>query len=222
MNDYNKKGLVALLTRHFTQAGYVVQEAVNDADTLIVQTALQIANKNTVTVVADDTDILVLLVSHYQSDMADVFMLSEIARSRSAKVCLIPVRAVKEHIGQKAALQILAIHALSGCDTTSAVFGHGKGTVFRQIVQSPDSLQLTDILGCAEATHEAVFEAGKRLLIMLYGGSSSDSLNHMRYTTYMHMLATSRKRPRPERLPPTERAAYFHILRVHLHIVQWK
>jgi hypothetical protein len=42
-NDYNKKGLVHLLPVHLSQAGYVVTEALNDADTLIVQTALKIA-----------------------------------------------------------------------------------------------------------------------------------------------------------------------------------
>ena len=38
----------------------------------------------------------------------------------------------------------------------------------------------------------------------------------------MNQLATSSLRPRPERLPPYERAAHFHACRVHLQVVQWK
>jgi hypothetical protein len=62
---------------------------------------------------------------------------------------------------------------------------------------------------------------GYKLLQMLYGGTARDNLNHMRNVTYMHLAVTSTKRPRPERLPPTERAANFLLLRVHLQVVQW-
>jgi len=39
---------------------------------------------------------------------------------------------------------------------------------------------------------------------MLYSGKQSDALNHLRYVTYMHLIARSSTRPRPERLPPTD------------------
>ena len=35
------------------------------------------------------------------------------------------------------------------------------------------------------------------------------------------MLSSGKQQPRPERLPPTENAAKFHIYRVHLQVVQW-
>ena len=38
----------------------------------------------------------------------------------------------------------------------------------------------------------------------------------------MEYIATSKVQMQPERLPPTERAAYFHIFRVHLQIFIWK
>jgi hypothetical protein len=76
-------------------------------------------------------------------------------------------------------------------------------------------------VGNVDATPDDVAQAGYKLLQMLYGGTAGGNLNHMRYVAYMHLVATSTKRPRLERLPPTERAAYFHILRVHLQVVQW-
>jgi hypothetical protein len=154
--------------------------------------------------------------------MADIFMLSEAKRSRSAKTSLIPVRVVRQKIGDQAVKQLLAVHAISGCDTTSALFSHGKGSVFRKNVQSSETVPLMDVLSFQEATHDAVAEAGAKLLLLLYGGSQSGSLNHLRYVTYMRLVSTSNRRPRPEKLPPTDRAAYFHSLRVHLQIVQGK
>ena len=72
------------------------------------------------------------------------------------------------------------------------------------------------------ATQNEVVPAGLQLLVMLYGGKEGDTPDHLRYTVYMNQIATGKTRPRPERLPPTERAAAVHILRAHLQIVQWK
>jgi len=44
----------------------------------------------------------------------------------------------------------------------------------------------------------------------------------LRYIRYMQLVANSVTRPRPERLPPTERAAYYHLMRVHLQVMQWQ
>ena len=57
---------------------------------------------------------------------------------------------------------------------------------------------------------------------MMYGGKAGQTLNALRYSTYMTMCAISSAKPLPERLPPTERAAYFHCLRVHYQVLQWK
>jgi len=59
------------------------------------------------------------------------------------------------------------------------------------------------------------------ILKMLYRGPQSNSLNDMRYSIYCKMAAVSLSKPQPERLPPTERAAFYHILRVHLQVITW-
>ena len=110
------------------------------------------ANNIPVTVVADDTDVLVMLVHHFRPEMADICMLSEIIRKRTPHTAVTPVRAVRDAIGHAAADQLLVIHALSGCDTTSALFSHGKAGVFRLLVKSADSSKLTDIVGSPDAS----------------------------------------------------------------------
>ena len=60
-NESNKKSLVDFIVQQFLTAGYAVEQAKNDADTLIVRIALDIAKHEPVTVIANDTDVLVYL-----------------------------------------------------------------------------------------------------------------------------------------------------------------
>ena len=64
-NENNKSQFISLLSKYLRLDGYVVYTADGDADTMIVTCALQYASQgNDVNVVADDTDVLVLLMYH--------------------------------------------------------------------------------------------------------------------------------------------------------------
>lgn len=87
---------------------------------------LQKAKESTVQVFADDTDIVVLLMHHWKSEMFDIVFSSE----RSGKSW-----SIKNSCGDLPSdfSKILPfIHAFSGCDTTSAVFGLGKPSMFKK------------------------------------------------------------------------------------------
>ena len=60
------------VTQH-ADDGQVVHQSTGDADTMIIQCALQYAIKSEVNVIADDTDILVLLMYHWKQNMAFSF-----------------------------------------------------------------------------------------------------------------------------------------------------
>jgi len=87
---------------------------------------------------------------------------------------------------------------------------------------SSSALDLSETVSDVGSHQESVSAAGLKLNSMIYGGKPDESLNHLRYVAYMNQLATSFLRPRPERLPPSGRAAHFHVCRVHLQVVQWK
>ena len=63
-----------------------------------------------------------------------------------------------------------------------------------------------------------ISEAGLSLFAVCYGGNAGDSVNHLCYEKYMDIITTSTSKVEPQRLPPTERAAYFHCLRVHYQV----
>ena len=56
----------------------------------------------------------------------------------------------------------------------------------------------------------------------MYARKHSANLDYLRYVKYMEYAATSTKTLQPERLPPTERAAFVHSIHVHLLVMIWK
>lgn len=55
-----------------------------------------------------------------------------------------------------------------------------------------------------------------------YKGNDGQDLLELRHNTFMRFAATATTAIKPQSLPPTERAAYFHSLRVHLQVIEWK
>ena len=90
----NKSKFIRFLIGHLSGHGYVVSQSSNDADTFIVEHALQSAKSgNPTVVVADDTDIIVLLMHQYQMNtMEDVFFQSEATRRSKSGLRIISTR----------------------------------------------------------------------------------------------------------------------------------
>ncbi len=220
-NVHNKSLFISFLKLYLEESDIRVKQADNDADTLIVSTTLAFASEQeVVTVICDDTDVLVLLVHHFKSDMADVYIRSDPKRGQKVGLKLYSIRDVQVSLGIEVFPHILSIHAWSGCDTTSAIFSKGKTMTMRKILESTQAKQLLKTIGSYNVSPQLVGEAGIQLFAFMYGGSPSVSLGHHRYTCYMKMSASGKKLE-PERMPPTERAAHFHSLRVHAQIIDW-
>jgi len=220
-NEENKGAFLKLLTDQFLSNGHDVQQAPSDADTLIVRVALAAAaGGQHVTVVADDTDVLVLLVYHWIPSMAEVFMKREPRRNYNGATISIPL--VRKLVGDAVVRRLLVIHALSGCDTTTAIFGHGKLSAFKKLSGS-ELGHLCDVVGSAKSSQNEVGNAGCQLLVALYSGNVvEDTLDKMRFTSYMKLCSSSKTAILPEHLPPTQRSAYFHCLRAHMQVVEWQ
>ena len=116
---------------------------------------------------------------------------------------------------------LLFTHAWTGCDTTSATFGHGKANLLKKIQVSEEVQQIAHLMGDFSVTPEEVGRAGIHLFLILFGGKDGDSLNSLRYVKFLEMVSAS-KVVDPHKLPPTERAAHFHSLMVHLQVMLWK
>lgn len=125
-------------------------------------------------------------------------------------------------VGDAVAKSLLVVHAISGCDTTSALFGHGKKGVLKVLTKSKEIMSLAQRFGADDVTNDEAIDLGKQLLAVIYGGKPTDNLNGMRHNIYCHLTSTATRAVQPERLPPTENSAKFHSLRTHLQVLQWK
>ena len=100
-----------------------------EADVIIIQQVVYLASagKSNIHVLADDTDVFVLLLHHYHT------------KELTCKLMMIGTSPGRKRINTPATLEehshiigdLLAAHALSGCDTTSTLYGIGKCTVLR-------------------------------------------------------------------------------------------
>lgn len=100
-----------------------------------------------------------------------------------------------------------------GFDTTSAIFGLGKGTIFSNINTNVVLHDHCNTLQSASSSAKDVCSAGVSLILSLYGGKDNDFLADMHYEAYSRFAS--------ERLPPSEGAAWMYIMCVHYKAVIW-
>ena len=112
----------------------------------------------------------------------------------------------------------IVIHAFSGCDTTSGIFEKSNTSILKLIEKSPEAQARATKFLVKGISQEEVGNAGIELFVLLYGGKIGDSLQILRYASYMKMAASATK-VNPSKLPPTERTAYFHSLRAYLQVI---
>ena len=221
-NQHNKEQLINLLSARLQKCGYETVECTGDADIFIVKKPYEYANEDLdVVVSAEDTDILVLLVYHWNQDLSKVYFNTEWKdRKSSAKLLkFYDVGALTDNMPLRE--HILFAHAWSGCDTTSATCRKGK-TKIAQLLKSLDVQKLAEKFGNFTSEQSQIGHAGCEIFKNMYGGKLHDTLTTLRHAKFMESVTTTLSPLEPSLLPPTQRAAYYHSLRVHLQVCQWK
>ena len=163
-NPKNKQKFIDVLSEHLRVEGISIEKSQKDADLLIVQCALDKAMEKNAIIIGDDTDILVLAL-HYISKLNppnNVYMFRQISNT------YVDLKSVLSTISKPVMDQILSIHALSGCDTVSQLFGAGKDKLFKQMCKNPENL--SDIMAFSQSPYEekSVKDGGLKIIARLY------------------------------------------------------
>ena len=121
------------------------------------------------------------------------------------------------------------------CLLKSQSVAHGKMHVLKAVKGDDGMRTLGKITSCEEKTVMEVGDVGIRLFCHLYGGHETDSLTTLRHTRCMAMMARCMAMMarcmammarcnclEPQKLPPSERARYFHSLHLHFQVVCWQ
>ena len=120
----NKAKFIVHLASEFSYKHIIVIEAPEDADVVIVQTAIETAKTFKTVVVADDTDILVLLLCHTTSDCSHIYFSPECKQGLPNTAGTI--REMQQDLCPEVCSLLPFCHALLGCDTTGHVYDIGK------------------------------------------------------------------------------------------------
>ena len=178
-----------------------------EADTRLVLHAVH-SQFDTVVVQSRDTDVLVLLVSHFPSAQCErLWMLSGTAKKQQ----YIPIDTVFNTLSQGVATKLLAYHALTGCDTTSFFVNHGKKSSWKAFMKHH---QLLENLGVGELTDETI-QTSETFVCRMYGVHNADSVDAARHVLFS-------KTAKAEGMCPTSDALRFHLMRVHYQTMIWR
>ena len=146
---------------------------------------------NTV-LVGEDTDLLIILLHHANMDDKELYFKPE-PKSNARNVRLWNIKKSKEKLGSCIISKLLFIHAITGCDTTSRLFGIGKAASLAKIQCSGEFSKAADAFMQDKANKEGIMKAGENALVILYNGNSGDGLNALRYRRFQEKVMKSFK-----------------------------
>ena len=216
----NKEQLIALIGDQLKKVGCTVIQAEGDADVVIVKTAINSTTLHSTTLIGEDTDLLILLLHYCLQDGKPLYFRSDKQSRSNMKVY--DIRQMKRLLGSRLCSQLLFLHAFTGCDSTSRIYGIGKKSAFQTLAQNDKILQLcADTFTSRGMSTTEIEKTGIQVMTIIFGGENTSSLTDMRYKMFMKKVVCAKSFVTPERLPPTESATKFHCLRVYYQVMVW-
>lgn len=161
-NEKNKDRLISMLCEKLQTAGFIIKQAVEDADTLIINTAIDaLKDYDSVVIVGEDVDLLVILTALASSKSSIYFMKPSKGKTDQK------IYSSTSFQYPDIADHILFLHAFTGCDTTSTFFRQGK-IKFIKLFQRDDNLQnISKCFGDPDAHPDFIDITGQKCILAL-------------------------------------------------------
>lgn len=222
-NKDNKHRFIGLLRDHLERQGIHTDQATADADLLIVQTAVAASEHTSIPtiLVGDDTDLLVLLCFHGKSTTSNLYFRPEPKHGAKHQPKCWSIALLRRTVGPDIYNNVLFMHAILGCDTTSGIYGIGKRAALKLLSSSAPFRRNAQVFADAQSSKADIISAGEDALVALYKGRPGDKLDSLRLQKFHQKVIVSKSVVDPKVLPPTSAAAAFHSLRVYLQVQQW-
>lgn len=164
-----------------------------------------------------DSDVIVISVTVFNQLQGVNELWIEFGRGKTLKY--IPIHEIVNSLGKVSSRAVSFLHALSGCDTTSAVAGKGKLSFYNTWSQLPEITPTFAKLGNVTDVNLVTdddFTQIERFFIILY----SPTLNTENINTARRILFTQGSRSL-ENIPPTFNCLQKHILRSCYQATNW-
>ena len=180
-------------------------------ETLIVKEAVTHSATSSVEVIAEDCDILVLLLYHGASTENEIFF--------STAKGTFKIKDISVNLTENERDRLLFVHSFTGCDTVSGIFRHGKVALLEKLCTKKDEIDaIFNKIMALDTPKEQIVATGASLFSFIYGDITKP-LKTLRLNKYLKMSAT--KMVKPEFLPPTAGAVMQHTLRAFLQYHDW-
>ena len=215
--DHSPSGQTVVVAGGFTEATIVksseptldlstLEANHEEADTRLILHCIH-AHMESMVVSVRDTDVLVLLLAHYDK-IGCTTLLMKAGTSKHPKY--IPVHDIHRQVPIDQVASMLAFHAITGCDSVSQLSGHSKKTAWHVFQHHHSNLSH---LGKGHLTEE-ISKSAEKFICQLYGVPEADTCDKARVKLFCIGQVQ-------EALPPTSDAAQFHIMRSHYQASVW-
>ena len=219
-NVHNKSKIIQLIGLNLRNAGCTVVYAEEDADVDIAILACRESLSKNITVVGEDSDILVLLL-YYSTIFDSAFKLmyrSDIWKCKYENGH--NIFHYRDLLGKESCVQLLFIYAFTGCDTTSALFSIGKQTVFNFFLSNNEFQNVSKVFTRDCMGHNEIEQAGLINALLLYRAKLGEIMATLRSRILNEKVLNSTTFVNPERLPPTKDSLKYHSYRCYFQILK--
>lgn len=215
-NINNKKRFIGLLSQKLIQENIKVVQDLDDADLLIVQTTISETEKIPV-IVCEDIDVLVILTALAPAER-EIFFL-KLGKGKEARKVYSSKSLDHMPFCKK---NVLFLHAISGCDTTSCFYFKGKNSIFKSFEKASSEVKnAVEIFKQKNQSVESISENGISCILQMYNaGKKIKCLNELRHVIFLKNIVKE-KAVNLASLPPTNDAAAQHCFRVYLQVQKW-
>lgn len=132
------------------------------------------------------------------------------------------IKQSRQLLGPKICDNLLFIHAILGCDTTSRLFGLGKGLAVKKVKTDAMFYKQAQVFNQGQVASKDTIVAGEKALVSLYCGAKEEGLDSLRHRRFCDKISKSTSPVEPQTLPPTSAAAKYHSLRVYYQVMEWE
>lgn len=208
-NDKNRVRLISMLREELENAGFSTRQPQEDADVLIVNTAIEKSGvESPVFILGEDTDLLVIM-TQFGHDKTNLYF-------RKPGKGKTPTRTYSSNSFKFPELNsvVCFLHAFCGCDTTSCFYGRGKKAIVKIVHQDEELQALARSFYANDPVSENIAANGITIIMKLC--DCKTNLHELQYSKFKKCV--SKATLQLENLPPTEAAATQHCYRVFRQI----
>ena len=133
-----------LMSLESTNKSFKPASTQDKADGRLIRHALYAANNasNKIIIQSPDTDVFVLLL-HHRNDIAaqEIYFLTGHKGKNTDRTLIIPIHLLYQQLTQLQINILLPVYCLTGCDTTSSFYGHGKKGALKILLEKAMNFQ---------------------------------------------------------------------------------